>query len=498
MIKTLLVSPPFSLEQRYGKKMKSFGAQSEPLGLCYLAANLEANGYPVEILDAAADGISAEEVAARIKDGGYGLVGVSFMTPMFDAVRSLSDAIKRAAPEAKIAVGGPHSTALPLRTIEELPSVDFACVGEGEITIVDMVRHLMGEMDVDAIHGIAYRLPDGMAASTLSRKSVSDLDSLPKPARHMLSMEKYTLTASRTKGSRYCPTVIVARGCPFSCSYCSHTFGRSFRRHSIERILDEIRDLIREHDVDQVNIEADTLTINKKFVTELCEGLIEADLGIRWTCESRVDTIDESMLRLMKKAGCWQVSLGIETGSQRLLDSIDKGQTKEKIRAACRLTKEVGISIRGFFMLGLPSETREESFETIEFAKELDPDWAQFTVTIPYPGTPMFNQLEAEDKLRHYNWGDYNTWGGWADRALPFVEEGRNEQEVKAIQKKAMRAFYLRPKVFARFLRSISSFGDVMKYAEGFFVLIWTALESVSAKTILKSFSRSRGEQAAS
>lgn len=154
-------------------------------------------------------------------------------------------------------------------------------------------------------------------------------------------------------------------------------------------MIEELKELKRDYNVDQVNFEADTLTLNKRFIRELCEGIVQRGLDIRWTCESRVDTVDEYMLKVMKDAGCWQISYGVESGSQRLLDLIHKGTKKEKAMETFALTKKLGI--RGFFMLGLPTETAEESMETIQFAKELDPLWAQFTITVPYPGTPMFN-----------------------------------------------------------------------------------------------------------
>jgi radical SAM superfamily enzyme YgiQ (UPF0313 family) len=205
--------------------------------------------------------------------------------------------------------------------------------------------------------------------------------------------------------------------------------------------------------------------------------MIQQGLDIRWTCESRVDTVDESMLKVMEDSGCWQISYGVESGSQRLLDLIHKGITKKRIVETFTLTKKLGITIRGFFMLGLPTETAEESMETIQFAKELDPLWAQFTITVPYPGTPMFKQLDSEGKIRHYRWSHYNTWGGWANRQLPFVPEGRTEEELKSLQKKAMRMYYLRLKVLLQFIKSISSISDVMKYVNGSIVLLKTAFE---------------------
>ncbi len=480
MIRTLLVNPPYSLEERYGAGMKAFGAVAEPMGLAYLGGSMRDAGLHVEILDAPALGLHVHDVVAKIADGGYQLVGMTLLTPMFSAVRQLAEAIKSRSPEVTIAVGGPHPTVLPMRTLTELSAVDIVCVGEGEKTIVEIASALAGDGELAGVRGICYRRK-GEIMMTPPRAFEQDLDSIAAPARDLLPMERYRLTASRTKGSGYCPTVIVARGCPFNCQYCSHTFGRTFRHHSVGRILWELRDLKENYGVTQVNLEADTLTLDRGFISGLCEAMIREGLGLEWTCESRVDTVDEDLLKLMKKAGCWQISYGVESGSQRLLDLIQKGVTKEKVRETYALTHKTGITIRSFFMLGLPTETREESMETIRFAIELDSLWAQFTVTIPYPGTPMFQELDAKGKIAHHNWSDYNTWGGWADKRLPYITDGRTEQELKALQKEALRRYYLRPKVLIRFLSTVTSPSDLIKYARGLIVLVTAASRNLPA-----------------
>ena len=473
MSKTLLVNPPFSVSERYGSDMKKFGGVSEPLGLAYLASSLEKNGFSVRIIDAPAEGFSSRDIVESCITEEVNLIGVTFLSPMFSSIKKLAEQVKRYHPEVTIIAGGPHPSALPERTLEEIPSIDIICVGEGERTIVEVAEYLSGKREIKDIKGIAYR--DGNQIRLNSpRPMENSLDSLPPPARHLLPMNEYKLTATRTKGSGFCPTIILARGCPFNCQFCSHPFGRTFRHHSVNRIMEEVTELIENYEITQVNFEADTLTINKAFVMELCNAIIDRKLNIAWTCESRMDTIDEEMLRIMKKAGCWQISYGVETGSQRLLDYIVKGLTKETIIETFRITKKIGISIRGFFMLGLPTETKKESLKTIRFAQKLNPLWAQFTITIPYPGTPMFQQLQREGRIQHYNWTDYNTWGGWADKKLPYVSEGRTEEEIKDLQKKAMRMFYMRPIVVFKHIKSISTMQDFKKLLNGVVILVKT------------------------
>ena len=476
----VLIVPPLSLEQRYGREMKHFGAVTEPLGLAYLAANLETHHIPVSIIDGAAEELSWQDIRRRIRDLKPSLIGLSLLTPSFEVVQQLCGQLKAEFQDTSIILGGPHCTALPEQTLKEIPGADLVCMGEGEETLVAVAgdRSNTGWED---ILGICYRTPDRGIRKNPPRPFIRNIDEIPMPARHLLPMDRYRLTASRTSGDAYCPTIIVARGCPFGCTYCSHTFGRKIRFHSIGRILEEIHWLIQNYDIRQLNIEADTLTANKKFVRGLCRALISGGLSTRlkWTCESRVDTVDADILKLMKRAGCWQISYGFETGSQRLLDHINKSVTLEQMRETMAATRRAGISVRGFFMLGLPTESREESRETIRFARELDPLWAQFTLTTPYPGTPMFAQLCREKKIRNFDWKNYNTWSGWKDNGnLPFIAEGRRVEELLALQKTALRQFYMRPRVFLRFLLSVRSPSDFMKYALGLWVLVKTKFSS--------------------
>ena len=464
----VLIAPPLSLEARYGKELKHFGAVTEPLGLAYMAAVLEQEGICVSILDAPAQQWGTADILAHLQKTKPSLVGISLLTPAFGVVHKLCQRIRQTLPGSLLVLGGPHCTALPERTLEEIPWADMVCMGEGEITLKELAQN----HPPDTIKGLCRRTREGEIIKNPPRPFIKDLDEIPRPARHLLPMDNYHLTASRTSGSSHCPTLIVARGCPFNCSYCSHTFGRKIRFHSIPRIISEIHELRTTHGISQLNIEADTLTANKKFVTQLCHALIEEKLNIQWTCESRVDTVDEKLLSLMKQAGCWQISYGIETGSQRLLDSINKGVTLAQVEAAIAATHKAKISVRGFFMLGLPTETREESLETIQFAKRLNPLWAQFTLTTPYPGTPMFAQLDREGKIKNHDWENYNTWSGWkASAPLPYVAEGRSVEELAELQKQALRQFYLRPGPALRFLGATRSLGDLKKYARGFWVL---------------------------
>lgn len=474
-MRVLLINPPYSTEERYGKDLGRFGPLNEPLGLAYIAANLEQSGHEVAILDAPALGIGSEDIPDRIQGCGYEIAGVTMLTPMYGRSVEVVRILKERFPDMKVVVGGAHPTILPRETLEKNSEIDFAVLGEGEAVMVLLLKALREGNDISSIPGLAFRGSGGIIVNP-SAKPVQDLDNLPMPARHLLPMHAYRMTRSRSRSS-HAYTVSVARGCPFDCAFCCRIFGRKVRHHSVARILEEIRLLVEEYGAREVNLEADTITLNHPFLFSLCDALLDSGLSrkIVWTCESRVDTVNPGLLARMKEAGCWQISYGVETGTQRLLDIIHKGITLGQIEKTFVLTKKIGIGIRAFYMLGLPTETREESLRTISFARKLDAEWSQFTLFTPFPGTELYEIAASEGGLKSNDWSDFKTHGGWTKGALAYVPRGRSPSEMKDLQKRAYRAVYIRPRVFLRFLKKVDSLSKLRAYAAGLWILIKTA-----------------------
>lgn len=453
IMKILLINPPYSNEERYGK-LAQFGPCNEPLGLAYLAGALERAGHEVEILDMMLPG---KYCSLKLPE----LIGVTMLTPMYESSKRIIQTIKKDRPDIPIVVGGPHPTILPSETLKDIPEIDYVIVGEGERTI----------------EALCYSLENKIYKRYITRiftnPNIGDLDDLPLPARHLLPMHLYKMTRSRRQqGHAY--TVIVARGCPFACAFCCRIHGRKVRYHSVERVIEEINILVEKYDAKEINLEADTITNSWAFITDLCNGLISSDLSgrIKWTCESRIDTVNEEMLAHMKSAGCWQISYGVESGSQRLLDFIKKGIKLQQVEETFKLTKKVGISIRAFYILGIPTETREESLRTINFAKKLNADWSQFTLATPFPGTELYDWCIANNEPISNNWAHFKTHGGWTKGPLCYVPRGRTINEMKTLQKLAYRKVYMRPKVIWRFLKGIGSWGQFKEYLMGFWLLI--------------------------
>ena len=375
------------------------------MGLAYIAAALEQRGDKVEILDTIALNYRRDKIVNHLKGKRFDVVGVTMLTPMYLTGIEVIKLVKSLYNDIIAIVGGPHPTLMPIETLKENPEIDFAVVGEGEETVVELLNAIESGTSLSKIKGIAYRESDEVRLNE-ARPFIQDLDSVPLPARHLLPMALYAPTAhSYQRLPNY--SIITVRGCPFRCVYCSQFFGKKPRYPSTERLIQEMKLLIDKYGAKEIKMEGDTFTANKNYVKKLCREIIEEELHkkIKWHCSTHVNMVDKGLLGLMAEAGCWQISYGVETGSQRLMDLIRKQTTLDRIREAFKMTKEAGIMIRAFFMLGLPTETREESLQTIAFAKELDPYWAQFTITTPYPMTELYELAKKGWNVKVFSMG---------------------------------------------------------------------------------------------
>lgn len=470
-MEVLLVSPPLSVEDRYGKALGKVGSITEPLGLAYLASALRNKGHYVEILDCSVRSFTMDKLDKKLLERSWSLVGLSILTPMYLRARETVSYIKSKI-KTKVVVGGPHVTIFPKQTMEENPDFDLGVVGEGEVTITELVEALESGSDLHKVKGIVFRDKDGVHL-TEPRSFTKNLDDVDLPARDLLDMSQYVPAPTYYKGL---PSFVMltSRGCPYRCSYCSKIAGNIYRFHSIERILQEVNLLIDDYHAKEIIFRDDTFTINKDHVKRLCGEFIRLGINkkIRWTCMTRVNLVDEELLALMAEAGCWSIHYGVESGSQRLLDLIQKDITLEQVRNAFRWTRKYGIEIKAFFMLGLPSETYEESLKTLEITKELDPDWIQVTITVPYPGTKLYELAKADGTLKSFKWEDYQTWAAWSDKELVYLPSSRNPEELKALQKRAMREFYFRPRFIFRQFKNFNSLSSIKMYLRGAYGLL--------------------------
>jgi radical SAM superfamily enzyme YgiQ (UPF0313 family) len=329
-------------------------------------------------------------------------------------------------------------------------------VGEGEQTISLLLKKLEKFSqnpkrfeEFNDIPGIVWKQKKKIIVNK-RQELIKDLDTIPFPARHLFPMSSYHSSA-QLRGKKTL-NIMTSRGCPYRCAYCSGhiNFGKSFRYFSKEHVIQEISSMIRDFGIDGIQFYDETFTVNRDRVFELCDLLIKNNISLPWTCFTRVNLVDKDLLLKMKEAGCYQIFFGIESGNQRLLDLIKKDITLEQARKAVQLCKKAGIESFCSFMLNLPSESIEESMNTINFAIELDPDYAQFPITTPFPGTELYNIAKEKGQFVTEDWSKFMSWS-----QVVFVSEGRTVGEIKNTVRKAYQKFYMRPSYILKSVRKL-------------------------------------------
>lgn len=436
-MKVLLIQPP-------PRSIQKEDIVVPPLGIAYLASVLEKKGHHVGIIDGFAEGIDFNELEVRVRSFLPDLVGITGMTPVID---NALKAAKAARKHVKyVVLGGPHVSVARKQIYRESSDIDFAVQGEGETSIVSLVESLEKNIGIDSVPGLIT--PD---IENQPAPYIEDLDTLPFPARHLLPNNKYRYILSKGKVT----TLFSSRGCPYSCIFCDKAvFGSRWRARSAENVLDEIELVVDEFKIKSIIFYDDLFTLKKDRVREICEGIISRKLDIEWKCEGRVNIVDEETLRLMKGAGCSMIAYGVESGNQKALDYLHKGTTVEQIRRAFELTRKYGIRPMGYFMLGIPVETYEDEINTIEFAKDIRADYAQFSVMSPTPGTSLY---EDAVRMGWYREVDARNPLDKDLRRPAIINENWDEEKLNRILRESHRRFYFNPGYIWHKLRDVRS-----------------------------------------
>lgn len=447
-MKVLLVFPPQSLDERYARDMGDVGGFLPPLGLLNMAAVLERDGHEVKVMDCPVNRYTISDVMSEISNYKPDVLGVAAITSLAHVTKEICDVVKNQWPDTTIILGGPHPTVMPKQVSEEMRA-DIIIAEEADGVISDVLKDL----------------PKYKEQRIVMAGKVMKLDALPFPARHLVDMSKYTSLPNTYKKDPHTFQVMTSRGCPFTCTFCHDAKG-VFRQRSVENVIEELKMLKEKYHITEVAFWDDILTLNKIWVAKFCEEIEK--LNLTWSCYSRLDLVDEPMLRAMKKAGCWNIFFGIEAGSQDLLDNIKKKMTVQQLAEKVKLVKKCGIEIRGSFMIGLPGETPEKARQTIQFAIDLDPDYAQFTITTPYPGTELWQTAEQFGTLdRNQNFTKWNEW------QPVFIPTGyKNGQELLDMHKEAFRRFYTRPSYMLRRALKVRSLDEIKRNLKGLRVVL--------------------------
>lgn len=407
-----------------------------PLGLCYIATSLEQAGHEVDILDMNSHRVSDKALLKHIERSP--IVGIGGLVTEYAEVVRLVKTIK-AYGNIPVVLGGPLATT-HCEELLQASGADFAVIGEGEKTIVELVRAIeTGNID-ELIKGVAYQDTDGVVVH-LAREPEKDLDSIPHPARHLLDMGQYSTHHFKTFGIKVpkikSTTLISSLGCPYHCEFCFHGLhGYKWRARSPEDIIVEMLELRRNYDIRGFVFNDDTFAVDRKRVLDFCSLLKKELPDVNWYCNGRVNLMDEEMIQAMAGCGCVGIAYGIESGNQEILDSVHKQITIDQVERITVLTKKYGIHVTGYFMLGILGDTRETIQETLDFAEKLDLDFYGFGITSPIPGTEMYAQavekglVEKDKRLED-----------WSFHAQMNLTEDVSTEELERLNEYAFRHF---------------------------------------------------------
>jgi magnesium-protoporphyrin IX monomethyl ester (oxidative) cyclase len=403
-MKILLIKPPYNVEY------KTFNP-SLPLGLCYIAAVLEKNNYEVKIIDCVIEdykniehiggdifrvGLSWNNLKKKIKMLNPDIVGIScsFTIQSFNAFK-VAEIAKKVNPDLKVVMGGIHPSSLPKEVLRN-KNVDYVIIGEGEYSFLELVRKLEKGKSPSSIDGLGFK-SDKHIKINPKTKFIKNIDELPFPARHLLPVKEYFKAGGRAFHikSKKNMSIITSRGCPFNCKFCSiHClWGYNWRPHSPERVINEIKYLIDAYDVEEISFEDDNMILDRRRFIKICEGI--APFGIKWCTPNgiRADALDFELLKIMKNSGCYSLNLAIEHGDLHILNEVmNKKLDLKRVRKTVNYCKRLGIHTFGYFVIGMPGETKKTINKAIEFAKSLPLDEIGVSIATPYPGSRLYEE----------------------------------------------------------------------------------------------------------
>ena len=462
-MKIVFITPPFDLMGKgYGSKKYIRAGFFPPLGVGYLAAPLVKMGHQVKIIDCPPLNYGNEKVGEDLKLYQPDLIGISTLTASAEEAYSLIKYLKKIFPNIPIIFGGPHISCFPEETINKVPEVDCLVYGEGEITFPKIIESLEknGYFKND-IPGIWYKDKNGRFTKNPPAEPIMNLDDLLPPAWQLYDMSIY-MPLPLMYQKLPVANLITSRGCPWGkCKFCfeSGRASQKYRRHSPKRVVDDIKTLVYKFGINEIAFWDDNFLVNQNWIFEFCDLLDKEKLKIPWSAYGRVNTVTKPMLERAKIAGLWCVFYGFETGNEDLLKRINKGITLEQSRQAAKWANELGLDVRGSFMLALPGETPAKALKTIEFAKELDIPFAQFLLTYPEWGTELYNDAISSGKIVPAYLGRTN---------VAYIPEGyKDASEVRKMQKKAYQSFYFNPRFIWKHLKRLKSWNKIKQYYLG-------------------------------
>lgn len=457
----LLIAPPEinALPEPETSTIRESSGCYPPLGLLYILSYIKKNSnHDVSIIDAHVFKMTYEQLAYQIKKINPDLVGIQATTFTLKDVILTAKLIKKINPNIHINIGGPHTLIYPKETLL-FSEVDSITVGEGEITFTELADCLEQKKNLKKIRGIAFKEKNKIIINK-PRKLVENLDKLPFPDRNKLPIKKYHSSVAKKK---FLTTIITSRGCPYNCLFC-FAGGRKFRERSPENVIAELKECVK-IGITEFEFYDDTFTVNPKRVIAICDLIIKENLKIVWAIRARVNNINLEMLEKLKKAGCIRINYGVEAGTEEILKLIRKGITLEQTQRIFNLTKKVGITTLAYFMIGHPTETKQQILKTINFAKSIKPDYCLFSIATPWPDTDMYKMGFEKGIYKEDYWKEFAKSPLKEFRPKVWTENF-TEKELLDLLELSYKEFYLSPKYILRRAFKIRSFSDFFKYTK--------------------------------
>jgi anaerobic magnesium-protoporphyrin IX monomethyl ester cyclase len=464
----LFLLPLWERELQWGKFKRGAGNNNFNYGIASIAGVLKESGFNVEIFDPDLHFFDEEQLEQYLQERDFKLIGIPCYTPTVVEVYHTARICKRALPDCKVIVGGVHPSLYPETTLQDCEAIEYVCIGEGEYLMLELADCLshpgITKQDVHKIKGLAYR-ENGHVILNENRELIKNLSALPLPEYKLFELEKYRLQPTLYKKlPTY--TMVASRGCPYSCSFCHihAVLGRKARYKGVDKVLQEVEYLIKNYGARGIAFQDGTFTVNMKWIEEFCRALIKEKIKITWMCFTRVDNVDTDLLKLMKEAGCYGISFGVESFNQKSLDLMKKNVTVQQNIDTLNMALELGFYLTATYMICFPGEKEKDVLNTIETAKEMGTHIAHFFFPLPYPKTDLWELCKQDGGLREdLEWKHYSvTYNEDPIYVNPLI--GREKQ--KKLQEYAIRSYYMQPKIIWRNLKTINTFTDIKKYAK--------------------------------
>ncbi|MFC1809606.1 B12-binding domain-containing radical SAM protein [Candidatus Omnitrophota bacterium] len=451
----VLINPP-----QLQKNLRSTFGRTKgcilPYNLVSLGTYLKQNAVKVDVIDCVAERISMEGLIKILKERSYDLAGITGFTYTMPQAYKVAKAIKKNSSKTVVVFGGIHASILPERILDECEECDYVVIGEGEKVLLSLINTLQDKNDIFNVPNIAYR-KNGVACMSQRQPMSVDVDELPLPDYSLINMDHYVPHPGNYK---VLPTFsfYASRGCPFLCAFCSANIvmGKKVRYKSVDRAIDEIKVLINDYNAKGLIFQDSTFTINRTWVKEFCQRMIDEKINVVWRANTRADCLDRETLHLMKEAGCYRVNIGFESGNQETLDFLQKGTTIKQNLEAVKMLEEIDLELGASFILGLPNENMSHVLKTIEFAERVGARFTQFYLPVPYPGTVLRQLCEAGVR-QNAAWHDYSSRD--FSRAV-YLNPNFSEEVYKKLPAFAYKRYYCNFRSIKRILTAVKSFDE--------------------------------------